>query len=91
MDMEQKLHEFISQSKEEYASMKYYDETRPLYLETDESRVGVMAGLLQNIDRRNFPWDKAPDKTMLRPVAFAAKAYPLQSISIETLPQTISN
>ena len=53
--------------------MKFYDETKPLYLETDASRIGLGAGLLQTRDDTACPEDIAPDNTILRPIAFASK------------------
>ena len=53
--------------------MKFYDETKPLYLETDASGVGISAALLQTRDEMTHPRDTAPDNTILRPTAFASK------------------
>ena len=39
----------------EDACMKFYDETRPLYLETDRPRVGLETGLLHIRNEMNFP------------------------------------
>ena len=49
------------------ACMKFYDETKPLYLETDASGVGLGANLLQTRDG-------APDNTILQPIAFTSKS-----------------
>ena len=54
--------------------MKFYDETKPLYLETDASGIGLGASLLQTRDGMTCPKDTAPDNTILRPIAFASKS-----------------
>ena len=43
--------------------MKFYDASRPLYLETDELGVGLRAGLLQVMDGMNCGHDEVPDNT----------------------------
>ena len=45
--------------------MKFYDETKPLYLETD-------ATILQNRYGMTCPKDTAPDNIILRPITFAS-------------------
>ena len=42
--------------------MKFYDDTKLLYLETDVSRVGLGAALLQLHDNTTFQKGIAPDK-----------------------------
>ena len=54
--------------------MEFYDETKPLYLETDASRVGLGAGLLQIRDGMNYPQDEAPNNNILTQIAFASKS-----------------
>ena len=54
--------------------MNLYDKTKPLYLETDASRIGLGATLLQTRECTACPEDIAPDNTILRPVAFASKS-----------------
>ena len=44
------------------------------YLETDASSIGLVAGLLQMMDRMWFPKDEAPDNSALWPTAFASKS-----------------
>ena len=47
---------------------------KPLYLETDASRIGLGATLLQTRDGTTCPKDIAPDNTIVRPVMFASKS-----------------
>ena len=54
--------------------MKFYDETQPLYLETDMSGIGLGAALLQIRDGTKCPRNTAPDNRILRPIAFASKS-----------------
>ena len=54
--------------------MKFYDDTKPLYLKTDASGIGLGAALLQLRDNTNCPKDIAPDNTILCPIAFASKS-----------------
>ena len=58
--------------------MKFYDETKPLYIETDASEVGLGAALLQTRNHTNCHRDKAPDISILRPIAIASKTLPGQ-------------
>ena len=53
--------------------MKFYDETKPLFLEIDESGIGLGTTLLPTRDGTTCPKDTAPDNTILRPTAFASK------------------
>ena len=54
--------------------MKFYDDTKPLYLETDTSGVGLGAALLQTQEGTTFQRDTVPDNTILHPIAFASKS-----------------
>ena len=54
--------------------MKLYDDTKPLYLETDASCVGLGAALLQLHNDTACQRDVAPDNTSLRPITFASKS-----------------
>ena len=58
----------------EDACMKFYNETKPLYLKTDASEVGLRAGPLQTRDGMSFWRDEAPDNNILRPIAVASKS-----------------
>ena len=58
----------------EDACMRFYDETKPLYLETDTSAVGLGAGLLQAKSSTSCPTDEAPANSILRPIAFTSKS-----------------
>ena len=53
--------------------MKFYDETKHLYLETNGSGIGLEASLLQTRDGATCPRDVVSDNTILRPIAFASK------------------
>ena len=54
--------------------MKFYDNTKPLYLKTDASRVGLGAALLQTWEGTTCQKDMVPDNTILHPIAFASKS-----------------
>ena len=54
--------------------MKFYDDTKPLYLETDASWVGLGAALLQTQNGTTCQKDTVPDNTILHPIAFANKS-----------------
>ena len=54
--------------------MRFYDETQPLYLETDASGTGLRAALLQARSGTCCPRDKAPANSILRPIEFASKS-----------------
>ena len=65
--------------------MKLYNETKPLYLETDASGIGLGTALLQTRDGTTFSKDAAPDNTILRPIALQVKACPVLRGGIVTL------
>ena len=54
--------------------MKFYNDTEPLYLETDASGVGLGAALLQLHDNTTCQKDRASDNAVLHPVTFAGKS-----------------
>ena len=56
------------------AYMKFYDETKTLYLETDATKVGLGAILLQTRDGMTCPKCSTPDNTILQPIAFVSKS-----------------
>ena len=53
--------------------MKFYDDTKPLYLEPEVSRIGIGAVLLQMHEGTACQKDVAQDNTNLYPTAFASK------------------
>ena len=53
--------------------MKFYDQTKLLYIETDASGVGLGAALLLNGDNMSCQRDEVPDNNILTPIAFANK------------------
>ena len=53
--------------------MKFYDETKPLYLVTDASGIGLGTTLLQIRDCTTCPKHIAPHNTILRFIIFASK------------------
>ena len=54
--------------------MKFYDDTKLLYLETDALGVDLGAALLHLCNDTACQRDVAPDNTSLRPIAFASKS-----------------
>ena len=54
--------------------MKFYNETKPLYLETDAFRIVLGITLLQTRDGTMCPGDIAPDNTIFRPITFPNKS-----------------
>ena len=54
--------------------MKFYEKTKPLYLETDASGIGLGFTLLQTRNGMTCRKDTAPDNTIWRPIAFASKS-----------------
>ena len=54
--------------------MKFYDDAKPLYLEKDESRVGLVTALLQLCNNTVCQKGIAPDNITLHPIAFTSKS-----------------
>ena len=54
--------------------MKFYDDTKPLYLETDASGVGLDAALSQMHEGTACQKDAVSDNTTLCPIVFASKS-----------------
>ena len=73
MQHTQKLVDKAKPIIKEDACMKCYDETQPLYLETDASGARLGAALIQTRSSTSCPRDKAPDNSILSPIMFASK------------------
>ena len=54
--------------------MKFYDDTKPLYLKRDISGIGFGAALLQLRDNTTCQTHMAPDNTILCPITFVSKS-----------------
>ena len=54
--------------------VKFYDETKPQYIEMDSSGVRLGVTLLQTRSNTRCPKDEAPDNSILRPIAFTSKS-----------------
>ena len=54
--------------------MKFFDDTKLLYLKTDASGIGLRAALLQLRDNTACQKGMAPDNTVLQPITFASKS-----------------
>ena len=54
--------------------IKFYYDTKPLYLETDTSGLGLDAALLQTWEGTTCQKDTVSDNTILHPIAFANKS-----------------
>ena len=54
--------------------MKFYNDTKPIYLETDTSRVGLGAALLQIHEGATCQKYTVPDNTILHPITFPSKS-----------------
>ena len=54
--------------------IKFYDDTKLLYLKTDASRIGLGSALLQLRDNTFCKKGTAPDNTIFQPITFASKS-----------------
>ena len=54
--------------------MKFYNETKPMYLDTKVSGIGLVTSLLQTRDGATWPRNITPDNTILRLIVFASKS-----------------
>ena len=54
--------------------IKIYDDTKPLYLDTNDSGVGLGAALLQTQEGATCHKDIVPDNNILHHIAFASKS-----------------
>ena len=53
---------------------KFYDDTKPLYLEKDASGIGLRAGLLQTRNGTSCLRDMSPDNNKVRTITYARKS-----------------
>ena len=70
--MYQDLYDRAKETIKKDAFMKFYDTSRPLYLETNASGSGL--GLLQVIDGMNCGHNKIPDNATMCPMAFTSRS-----------------
>ena len=70
----QKLFDKAKSIIKENACTKFYNETQPLYLETDVSGVRLVVSLLKTRSGTSCPRDKASDNSILRPIMFASES-----------------
>ena len=70
----QKMLDNAKASIKEDACLKFYDETKPLYIETDASGFGLGAALLQTRSNTNCHRDEALDNSILQPIAFTCNS-----------------
>ena len=54
--------------------MKFHNETKPLFIETDASGVGLEAAFLQTRSNTSCHRGRVPDNSILRPIAFSNKS-----------------
>ena len=65
--------------------MKYYDDLKPLYLESDASGIGLGVGLLQLREGMNCGSDDVSDNTTLCLMILPIIPYPVQSSGTATV------
>ena len=54
--------------------MKFYNASKPLYLDTDASHIGLGVNVLQMQEGMNCRCEKVPNNAALCPIAFASKS-----------------
>ena len=69
----QKIFDEAKSIIKEDVSMKFYVETRPLYIETDVLGIGLGAALLQTGSCTSCSRYEEPDTSISRPIAFVSK------------------
>ena len=77
MDMDSSYQQLFDKAKlliKAEMCMKFYDDTKLLYLEIDASGIGLGAALLQLRDNMGCQKDTASDITILCPITFASKS-----------------
>ena len=87
MDLEYNIPKIFHKVKlitNEDACMKFYDETKPLYIEMDASGVRLGAALLQPRSSTSCLKDEAPYNSILRPIPFV-------SMSLSSMEKRCSN
>ena len=62
----QKIFDRMKSIIKEDACMKFYNETKPLYIEIDASGVGLGPALLQTRNDTSCPRNEAPDNGILK-------------------------
>ena len=72
--MYQELYDRAKKIIKKDAGMKFNDASRPIYLETYASGIGLGARLLQVMDGMNCGHQKMQDSAALCPIAFASKS-----------------
>ena len=68
-----KIFDKANSTIKEDACMKFYDETKSLYIETDASGVGLEAAIVHIRSSTSCCRDEVPDISILRPTAFVSK------------------
>ena len=69
----QKIFDMAKSIIKEDAHVKFYGETKPIYIEVEAYGVRLGAALLQTSSGTYWLRDEAPDNSTLRPTAFISK------------------